>query len=555
MTPELSPTQRMGCRDFSAWLRAGLCALASAVLFVCAFPPVNMAEAAWVFAVPLLLLIFSRHNGRVFWLVTFASGWLAWVALLVWLRHVYPPWGLFGALMLAAILAVFWFLWFAAARRLLPAIESRPIGGRLLMLAGLAGLWVLLEWLRGWIFTGFPWLPLSASQWLRPALLQPAAYAGHYAVSFVLIFFNLALACYLRRIFIKPPVARQPEMLQSPFRSIRLHFCPEFYVALALMLWSVWLFALSFPRQDDAEPLFRAGIVQPWIPAELKWDPAQARESLRVLERETEAIAALQPDIIFWPEAATPLALERTGDLGMFNWVAALSGHLGVPVMGGFLSEVDGEYLNAVYLVQPHAIKPEMPYAKQRLVPFGEYVPLRGWIPFVQRVVPIPDDISPGKEPRLLTVAGVNGALQAGSLVCYEDIFPGLARQQVRRGADFFLVVTNNAWYGEEAGAYQHAAHSVLRAVETRRPVVRSGNHGWSGWIDEYGVVREVLTNADGSIYFRGGGVFTVYAEPHWIGRKSVYVQKGDWFVGFCALLLLLAVVYHRKNTLGGQSS
>ena len=81
-----------------------------------------------------------------------------------------------------------------------------------------------------------------------------------------------------------------------------------------------------------------------------------------------------------------------------------------------------------------------------------------------------------------------------------------MARESARGGADLFFVATNNAWYGEEGGAEQHAAHSVLRAVENRRPVMRAGNGGWSGWIDSYGTVRDLLVDSEGTIYFRGGG-------------------------------------------------
>jgi apolipoprotein N-acyltransferase len=96
-------------------------------------------------------------------------------------------------------------------------------------------------------------------------------------------------------------------------------------------------------------------------------------------------------------------------------------------------------------------------------------------------------------------------------------------------------VATNNAWYGEGGMAYQHAAHSVLRAVETRRPVLRCGNGGWSGWIDEFGVVRGVLTDDRGSVYFRGVKTLPVKRDARWIGRASFYVEHGDWFVAVCA--------------------
>ena len=127
-----------------------------------------------------------------------------------------------------------------------------------------------------------------------------------------------------------------------------------------------------------------------------------------------------------------------------------------------------------------------------------------------------------------------------GPLICYEDIFPQLARASVRSGADVLAVLTNSAWYGEGGAAYQHAAHAVLRAVETRRPVLRCGNGGWSGWIDEFGGVRSVVTNEAHTIYFRGTRTVTVTRDKRWIGQESVYVQYGDWFVLVCFGVALL---------------
>jgi apolipoprotein N-acyltransferase len=107
-------------------------------------------------------------------------------------------------------------------------------------------------------------------------------------------------------------------------------------------------------------------------------------------------------------------------------------------------------------------------------------------------------------------------------------------------------VLTNNGWFGEGGAAYQHAAHAVLRAVETRRPVLRCGNAGWSGWIDEFGVVRSKVTNAEGTIYFRGTGVIEVSRDARWVDRHSFYVEHGNWFVLLGAGLAGLAVILLR---------
>jgi len=135
-----------------------------------------------------------------------------------------------------------------------------------------------------------------------------------------------------------------------------------------------------------------------------------------------------------------------------------------------------------------------------------------------------------------------------GVLVCYEDIFPALARDSVRSGAEVLAVMTNNGWFGEGGAAYQHSAHSVLRAIENRRPVIRCGNGGWSGWIDEYGNIRATLRNDADSVYFRGAQTVTVSRDARWSQRLSFYTEHGDWFVAVCAVLA--TITYYLAVTL-----
>ncbi|MGB0290761.1 MAG: nitrilase-related carbon-nitrogen hydrolase, partial [Opitutales bacterium] len=157
----------------------------------------------------------------------------------------------------------------------------------------------------------------------------------------------------------------------------------------------------------------------------------------------------------------------------------------------------------------------------------------------------------PGRAATLLPLEVHDRVIRCAPLVCYEDIFPALARSSVLAGAEVLFVATNNAWYGEEGGASQHAAHSVLRAVENRRPVMRCGNGGWSGWIDAYGTVREVLRDDRGSIYFRGGGNITVMQERRWLRRQSFYTRHGNWFIGVSGGLVaagLLVIRFGRRQ-------
>ena len=200
-------------------------------------------------------------------------------------------------------------------------------------------------------------------------------------------------------------------------------------------------------------------------------------------------------------------------------------------------------WYNAAYVVDPQLGVQTAYYAKRRLVQFGEYIPLRPVFGWIGKFTPLGDDFSPGTDASPLLVPLREGSTPFGVLICYEDVFPELGREEVLAGADALVVVTNDAWYGEGAAAYQHAAHSVLLAVETRRPVLRCGNAGWSGWIDEFGNEGMVLRDDKGSVYFRGTATADVTRDRRWVGRESFYVVHGDWFVVVCACMAFMGAV------------
>jgi len=512
-----------------------LAAILSALLWVLSIPPFEFAESAYIAFVPLLLWLYTQPPRRLFWVVAIGTGWVSWFAILIWLRHV--TW--FGTFALSGLLGLIFACWLWSARMLLPRIVEHGLVFRVIGFAGLAGAWVVLEWSRTWLLWGFPWAPLSLSQWERPVVLQVAAWSGAYGVSFLLIFFNLCVAQTLRHRFVR----REGKMWMG-------WFSPDLYVGMGALGFCIYVFFSVLPQPDSAEPVLTAAVVQPYIPPELKWDTARELENLEILERQTRFVASLESDLILWPEAATPWPIMGTPQMQVR--VERLVNELGRPILMGNLAE-DPEtqaWSNGTFLVEPGSGLSEQFYAKRELVPFGEYVP--PGFGFIDKVVPVGGSFMPGTEVGLIDLQLGEKTYQVGSLVCYEDVFPRLARESARAGADIFFVATNNAWYGEEGGAEQHAAHSVLRAVENRRPVMRAGNGGWSGWIDSYGTVRDVLVDAEGSIYFRGGGAYSVFQFEEWSRQQSYYTRHGDRFValsGVLALLALLVGFYRPKPT------
>lgn len=507
----------------------------TALFWVLSIPPFEFAEAAYIALVPFLLWLKTLPSWRRTFFLSLGLGVMAWLPIIIWLRHVTYA----GTIALAVILAFLFALWGLFARLILPWAANVPFVMRVFFWAALAGLWVLMEWARASFVWGFPWAPLALSQWERPVVLQVASWTGAYGISFLLVLFN---ACVAHTLWVRATVRERK--LWSGW------FSPDLYAGLFLLLGSIVIFFKTLPRPGSQEVLFRAGVVQPYIQPNLKWDQGRELENMAILERQTEFVGAMEGDCILWPEAATPWPVM--GNPSVRVQIEALSTKLQKPILMGNLAFDRGErfWENGVFVVDPESGLRAEYYSKRRLVPFGEYVPVPfAWI--AKPFVPLEGFFRPGSEPIVFPMRLGEGApVTIAPLICYEDIFPALARASVQAGGQVLFVATNNAWYGEEGGAEQHAAHSVLRAVENRRPVMRCGNGGWSGWIDAYGTVREVLRDDRGSVYFRGGGNYTIAHDRNWMRRQSFYTRHGDWFVLVCLGLTVMSFlgVFFRKR-------
>jgi len=274
-----------------------------------------------------------------------------------------------------------------------------------------------------------------------------------------------------------------------------------------------------------------------------KWDGERLQGHLALTEAMTaEVTRGRAADFVLWPEAALPLTLDSEPYVARLT---ALARGGETPLVIGAIDRRGGGYGNAVAVVTAEGVRKPV-YAKRHLVPFGEYVPFADFLP-LRKVVPIAEDCVAGKGPSLLPLTTRAGrTFMAGALVCYEDVFPGLAREHALAGADILIVVTNDAWYGREAGAYQHAAHSVLAAAATGLPVVRCGNAGWSGSIDALGRDSPILEQ--GSVYFRGARVAAPLALPRVRLPETFWVRHGDWAVGLGGLLFGLTYVWRRRT-------
>ena len=506
------------------------------VLTVLAYPPFKTPEFAYACLVPAIFWAYTRPALKLYAWTMFAAQAVAWIILLGWLRHVTWAGWLFTGSLVGAWVGV----WFLAVWWAMPRMLGRLTPVRLVGMLGLAGVWVLVEWTRTWLLGGFPWLPLAASQWTMVSMLQIAAYTGAYGISFVVVAVNIGFAAYAHRLFREGATGLNKRS-------------QEFFLALFLVLACFSLHVTeTFKRGQFSTPLANVAFVQPYIPQTIKWDPANGPGILQVLEKTTMTAAGLFPDLILWPEAVTPWAVRGNDDVRGF--VEALARRARTPLLLGSIAienagKPDEQWFNGAFIVSPEFGLAPGYYAKRHLVPFGEYVPLRPIFGWMKKFVPIGDDFMRGLDSAPIVTRLRNQSVVIGPLICYEDIFPNLARASALAGSDVLAVVTNDAWYGEGGAAYQHAAHSVLRAVETRRPVLRCGNAGWSGWIDEFGTVRFTVLDEGESVYFRGAQAVEVSRDSRWISRQSFYAEHGDWFILATAAVAGLGALMLSQST------
>lgn len=522
---------------------------ASAILLFIAFLPGPFAWAGFTWAVPLALWAMTGPDARAWRRSTAAASLLTWVALLAWLRHVHPPLGWLGWGLLSAYCALYLWAWLQALRWVLPWCGGRALPDRILGIVGLAALWVLLEAARGWALTGFGWLPLAATQAGNPVMLALCEVVGQLGLSGALILANLALARWIRRQFVetRPADGRAPTLLGG--------LTPELYLGLAPVLAAFWLHLshLADAAREEAEgrgASLRVAVVQTDVDPYRKWDPASANELLRRLGAMTATAAAENADLVLWPEAASPFPLS---DQAYADFLRELAGASSTTLVIGAVDARDGGYANSIAAIGPEG-QLGAPYDKRHLVPFGEYVPFADILP-LRKLVPIPQDCVPGSAARLLAVPDARGrAVLLGPLVCYEDIFPSLARDHALAGAQALVVLTNDAWYGRELGAWQHAAHSILLAAATRLPVARCGNAGWSGWIEPSGQAFPALR--EGSIYFRGASALGDRRIPAASRPATHWTSVGDAPLLLpCSLLALLLAMRRRRHPMDGTDA
>jgi apolipoprotein N-acyltransferase len=510
----------------------------SGVLLALAFPPFNLSQLAWLSLVPLLFALEGCRWGEAF-RRGYVTGLVFFAMTIWWIVHVTLP-GTVGLIVFLALYfgaATAWVV--VATTKLLPraGFATPQVDSAVRnMVAGLvasAG-WVTLEWVRGkLIFGGFPWNFLGVSQWRAVPLIQFASVTGVYGVSALVCFVNFALYFTIQR-FIR--------QLNKPGARYRLSW--EFYAAMGLIgLAFIHGTREIFPGERKTGRTLRLALVQGNIPQTLKFEPEQKPMILERYRTLTETATLARVDLVVWPETATPEPLRY--DPESFALATNSAMKAGAYLLTGTIDETPysstAEVFNAAILIGPDGDLREI-YRKLHLVPFGEYVPLRKALPFMKWLTPIGGSLERGREFTMFHL----DELRFGVVICFEDAVPEVYRGFVRRGADFMVNLTNDAWFKDSPAAEMHLANAVLRCAETRRPLVRCANNGITCIVDEFGFVNP---NARLTPFVQGSLVcdLRVPRDPD----QTFYVAHGDWIVALCATItgLTAGLGWRRKAT------
>ena len=491
------------------WLdRPGLLALLSGVLVALSFPKAGFSFLAWGALVPLLIAL-EGASLRTAFRLGFTCGLTAYIGILYWINIVitsygHLPWA--ASIPLYLTLAAWLGLFYGFATLISQAGEQAGIKSAF----SLPVAWVAADQLRSVLMTGAPWAMLGHSQYRILPLIQIADLCGVFGITLLIVLANVVFYRALRAV----SGAGVPYPVKS---------------ALILLLFFAATLFYGFNRLTagklPATPPLRVALIQGNIPQDVKWSPAFQDSTIAIYERLTREAARGGVDLVVWPESAVPFFFQDDPLRG--EQIRRLARELNTSLLIGSpaheLRNDKRAFLNSAFMINP-AGEVIGRSDKLHLVPFGEYVPLGRFFPFISKMVAGIGDFSPGEQAVTLEASGV----RIGTLICAEAVFPEVARAYIANGARILANITNDAWFGSSSAPYQHLSIASFRAIETRTPLIRAANTGITAIVDRNGYISSMT------------GLFV---EGYRIGEikpgsgDSLYVRIGDTFAWLCVLV------------------
>ncbi len=452
----------------------------AALLLSHAFPPYDNAILAWVGLMPFLAVLYHTRNLRSKMLYSFLFGVCYFGSVLFWVTSVSVWVGVWGYVAWVALLI------YQALFLLLFAYGFQSVQDRLtpgLHFIAVPFLWIFVEWARSIGEFAVPGAFLGYTQYQNLPLIQISQIVGVFGISFLIVMVNSYLALIFQQFDVRKGISR--------FYDFRFHA-----IILVLLLGNVYFLGagiLSSPSYG-VNKIFRIAVIQPNISQEIKLNPRNTYDTLNVLSSMTGALNGGKVDLVVWPETAVTTLIVSDAQALSYVRNAALSA--GSFLLTGAFSLENGKIFNSLYLFSNNgAILGR--YDKQRLVPFGEYLPFKTLLfPFLESTGFFAQEQSGNNSVQILDT----GKLKVGGLICFESLFPWLAKQRAKK-SDILVTVTNDAWFGSSAAAYQHLAAGPFRAIENRKYFIQCANTGISAIIDPYGrIIKQTKLNERGVI-------------------------------------------------------
>ncbi|MBU9888949.1 MAG: apolipoprotein N-acyltransferase [Candidatus Omnitrophica bacterium] len=498
--------------------KAVLSSALTGILLTLAFPPAGWWPLAWIAFVPLHRALFGLLRSAQALTCGAVTGVFFFGFSMHWLTEVSTAgWLLWTALQVPYFMVFSWLTYLA----------YRRTGSSALRIVWTASVWTALEIIRADLpIFGVGWNLVAYSQAPCPIMIQTARIFGAYGLGFLIMLVN---AC-------------AHELWAAVLKRDRRRIT-ALTLTMSLVLGAAFIYGKgSFADEDQPEEYLRVSVLQGNIPQAVKWQIMAKDQILSIYEKLTLLAALDQPDLIVWPEASFPGYFNRDVQSAR---VLSVAREARTPVLAGGLHWVnEREVYNSAYLIDKEGKLSERRYDKVRLVPFGEYIPLKflfGWLKPVADALGI-GDFSAGRDPVVFQWAREEWPF--GVLICFEDIFSDLAKDMADRGANMLVVITNDAWFGRTGAPYQHLQASIFRAVENGVAVVRAANTGVSAFISHRGEVLGTVKNKKGEETFTLGHK-TLDLPLRAI--KTAYRQGGHGFPYVVFLILAGAGVFLMK--------
>ncbi|MCP4682219.1 MAG: apolipoprotein N-acyltransferase [Desulfobacterales bacterium] len=486
-------------------IRSIFLAVLSGTVLTASFPPGKLSFLVWIAFVPLFKGLDNKPSLQAFklGLITGATHYLTlmyWITVVLGQYGDLDPFSRFAVLLLLCLYLALYPAFFS--------VMSLYFNGLRFPSISMAIFWVGLEYIRAKFLTGFPWCLLGYTQYEHPGLIQIADIFGVYGISFLIILVNGLIYGLLFK------------HNEKGLRFLRWETLMTGLFLGGTMAYGHYRLTENSLKKETPQSV-KAVIIQANIDQSIKWDPAFQTSTMAAYQRLTRRVRDFKPELIVWPETSLPFFFQD--NVLLSSRVYSMVKESGAALIFGSPACKEGigttQYYNRAFLmtIDDRSIQY---YDKIHLVPFGEYVPLKKILSFINRLVPAAGDFQSGNDIKPLTY----GKLSIGVLICFEAIFPEIAREHAKQGGNILVNITNDAWFGMTSAPYQHLSMTVFRAVENRMPVIRSANTGFSAFIDSHGEIylrgglfrEEVLkatvniSRSDLTIYSRFGDIFAL---------------------------------------------